>query len=263
MSDVSIYIYFYEGEHLTRNLIDSIVKFTHNINYEIILIDDGSPSKIGEKFREEGYKVIINNDNMGIPHSINIALKHQSKIKVISQNDIIVSENWLYNLLIFWEKYPDFLYVSPFAFNDINLNCNDFNTLVKRYKKDFEQLIYHQYWGGLWLCDNRIVEKNGLYDERFKYFADDCDWCMRLNLNEIPTASTGSSLIMHLTSQTTPQFSTELGNCLSILEEKWKEAPRKPNALIDGVHYTNHPLYNSSCDKYFYSPNSMKGRAWL
>lgn len=260
---VYVYIYFYEGESLTRQCMDAIKYFTNSEDYKFVLVDDGSPSNVGEKFRKEGYEVIRHNENRGIPASINTCLKHEGEIKWITQNDVIVSENWLPPLLEFREKHPEFLYISPFAFDgNIILDHIKFNEKIKNIRHIFKDYVYPQYWGGAWLCDHRILDIVGEYDEQFKYFADDCDYTMRIRNAQAPTVSIGCSLVLHKSSSTmsrSQEFKNHLQSNLDALNKKWKGVTVNPEyKVIDGINYKT-----GNDEGKWNQGMSMKAEAWL
>ena len=68
---VSIIILNYNGNEFLENCIESIFRETKQ-KYELIVVDNNSPDKSGEKFSKkyESCKFILNKDNVGVSEEI-------------------------------------------------------------------------------------------------------------------------------------------------------------------------------------------------
>lgn len=98
---VSIVIPVYNQYQLTKDLLFSILQETKNISYEIIIADDNSTDET--KNIEQNIKNIItvhNPENLGFLKNVNNAVNFANgKYIMLLNNDMIVTENWLCELV--------------------------------------------------------------------------------------------------------------------------------------------------------------------
>lgn len=86
----------------TKLCIESVRKYTTNLNYEIIVVDNKSTDGTVEWLKnQKDIKVIYNSSNMGFPIGCNqgISIATGENILLLN-NDTVVTKNWLKNLLI-------------------------------------------------------------------------------------------------------------------------------------------------------------------
>lgn len=73
--DVSIIIVNYNTKDLTKKCIESVIKYTTNILYEIILVDNASMDGSKELFEKDiRIKYIYNSTNDGFGNANNLGL---------------------------------------------------------------------------------------------------------------------------------------------------------------------------------------------
>lgn len=109
MKDLTISIVNYKSANLVRDCINSILKFTHGITYEIIVIDNCSNDNIRNVVDEfEDVTLILNNKNLGFAAANNLALK-QSKAKyfLLLNPDTFLLNNALNILFNFMENHTN------------------------------------------------------------------------------------------------------------------------------------------------------------
>lgn len=108
--DISIVIVNYNTEEHLKSCLESIFSVTANLDFEVIVIDNNSPSKEIHKFRDIFPKVkfIFNNENLGFGAGCNIGFT-ESKGKYIAfvNPDILFSNNCLYNIIEYFESHDD------------------------------------------------------------------------------------------------------------------------------------------------------------
>lgn len=101
--DVSVLIVNYMTYKKTINAIESILAFTENISYEVILLDNASPNGDGEKLQEyckkqEKVTFIKTEKNIGFAKGNNIALQNAKGEYILFLNsDTVLTTNSLYN----------------------------------------------------------------------------------------------------------------------------------------------------------------------
>ncbi len=105
MQKLSVIILNYNTKELTLKCVDSIVKKTHGVNYEIIVVDNGSIEKIpkGKK-----YKLISSDENLGFAGGNNLAREFvKSEYVLFLNSDTEVNEDTLIESLKYLEENKD------------------------------------------------------------------------------------------------------------------------------------------------------------
>jgi O-antigen biosynthesis protein len=109
---VGIVIVNYNGKDFLRNCLESIKKNTSQINYKIVVVDNGSSKKelffLRKNFKE--VEVIKNSKNLGFPKANNQGCKFLLKKYDLSHlyflnNDTLVTSGWLNEALLVSSKY--------------------------------------------------------------------------------------------------------------------------------------------------------------
>lgn len=126
----SVCVMAYGRLEKTKRCVESILKYTKQVNVELILIDNGSEeSDVFEYFQTVGYpykKIIKITKNLGFIFAQKAAIEvFQSEFFVMVPNDVVVTSNWLSNLLICIESDPTIGFVAPVSSNVSNLQQVD------------------------------------------------------------------------------------------------------------------------------------------
>lgn len=139
---VSIYVLAYNNlEKYTKKCIESILKYSSDIDYELILVDNGSNDGTDKYFENINYhkkKIIKITKNVGAGfYAIDIFKETKGKYIAFICNDVIVTKNWLSNLVKCMES--DFKIgmatpVSDFVSNlqGIDLGYTDLDDMQKK-----------------------------------------------------------------------------------------------------------------------------------
>lgn len=109
MYDVSIIIVNYNTYGLVLQCIESVIKNTSSILYEIIVVDNNSPNREIENLNKvfPQVKLILNNDNSGFGIANNIGNKvANGKFIFLLNSDTIVIDNSIYELYKFMSENP-------------------------------------------------------------------------------------------------------------------------------------------------------------
>ena len=129
--DISVIVCCYNHEKWIERCLRSLLLQEHikNFDYEVIIIDDCSKDnslKVIKNFDYENIKIFKNNKNLGLPKSINKAIRlAKGRYIVRVDSDDYVSRNFLYMCRVF-----------------LNLNREFQAVAVDYYKvKDSEELI--------------------------------------------------------------------------------------------------------------------------
>lgn len=125
MPDVSVCVLAYNRLEKTKRCVESILRYTQPINYELLLVDNGSEDGTLEYFksvRHPNKKIVRITKNLGALYATNLAMRSFSgRYFALVINDAIVTENWLSNLLKCFESDPRIGMVTPGGSNVSNL----------------------------------------------------------------------------------------------------------------------------------------------
>lgn len=104
---VSICILVHNNKHLVEKCIDSIIKYTQGIQYEVIVLNNGSKEKgIQELLKSyDGTLHVIQSDrNIGSPRGMNECVRRARGEYIVTLNsDTEVAENWIQTMLKYME----------------------------------------------------------------------------------------------------------------------------------------------------------------
>lgn len=102
-SEVTIYIVGYNRLEKTKRCVESVLKYTSDVNYDLILVDNGSDDGTFEYFKSINHDkttVIRFNKNYGYKFLFEfLEVRKFSDFCVSLANDIVVTKNWLSNML--------------------------------------------------------------------------------------------------------------------------------------------------------------------
>lgn len=94
---VSVIIVNYNTPDLTLNCVKSVLKFTHNIDYEIIVVDNASPKNkiIADDYKDyKCVKVVFSESNLGFAGGNNLGLKYAvGDLVLLLNSDTILKDN--------------------------------------------------------------------------------------------------------------------------------------------------------------------------
>ena len=109
----------------TRRCVDSILKYTTGIKYELIFLDNGSKRDITEFFRSVDHdrkQIMRFTKTLGVSYpSSTLNLNTLGRFVCILPCDLIVTSNWLKNLLICMKSDERIGMVNPVCSNTSNL----------------------------------------------------------------------------------------------------------------------------------------------
>ena len=126
-SEVTIWIGAYNHFEKTKRCVESVLKFTSDVDYDLVLVDNGAGDETYEYFKSVDYpkKTIIRfNKNTGsaFPFTV-VPIDIISNYFVLLNSDLIVTKNWLSNLLKVMKSDSKIGVVNPSSNNVSNLQC--------------------------------------------------------------------------------------------------------------------------------------------
>lgn len=136
-AEVSVIVVAYNHLEKTRLCVESVIKNTAGIDYELILIDNGSQDETLEYFQSvqcDQKKVIHITNNLGAAYPTSILNPSElGRFICTLPNDVIVTPHWMENLLICMKSDAKIGMVNPVSSNTSNLQC--INLPYKSYKE--------------------------------------------------------------------------------------------------------------------------------
>lgn len=212
---LSIVIINYNQKNLTKVCLEGILKIAPKINYEIIVVDnastDGSQEVIENfKFQISNFKFVLNDQNKGFAAGCNSGIRKSSgKYILILNPDVVVLEGSIEKLYEFMEENKEVGIVGPKLLNPdktTQLSCYRYpawyipilrRTFLGRLNWAKKKLAHylmtdfdHQEakevdWllGACLMIRKEMLEKIGLFDERFFLYFEDIDLCRRAKIN--------------------------------------------------------------------------------
>ncbi|PEA53179.1 glycosyl transferase [Bacillus pseudomycoides] len=180
--------------HYTKQCIDSIRKYTKKESYELIVIDNASTDGTIEWLQLQSDILLMKNTtNVGFPRGCNQGIeKAKGDNILLLNNDVVVTENWLTNLLACLYEQPDTAAVGP-----VTNSASYYSTIPVPYTNIEEMqkfaAMYNQSDATKWeerikligfcmLIKRAVLNEIGLLDERFtpgNYEDDDLSLRMR------------------------------------------------------------------------------------
>lgn len=189
----SIIILTFNQLDYTKECIESIRRYTKPGSYEIIIVDNGSTDSTKEWLdKQNDLEIIFNGYNLGFPKGCNqgIELAKGENILLLN-NDVVVTENWLDNMLLALHSDCNIGAVSC-----VTNNCSYKQTVPTNYGSLVEMQEFAMSFnahdpnkweerlklvGFCFLVKRNVIERVGLLDELFTpgNFEDD-DFSIRI-----------------------------------------------------------------------------------
>lgn len=209
--DVSIIIISWNTMEITCDCLRSIYELTKDVDFEVIVVDNGSTDDSCEVVEEEfpQVKLIKNGKNLGFSKANNIGIKVSTgRYLFLVNSDIIILDACVKKMIQFMDKNPHVGMAGPRILNpDMSLQptCKHYPSLWNNFcqalglnrlfpKSSFFSDWFMSYWqhdtikkvdglGGCFLVVRRkALDEVGLLDEDFFIYGEDIDWCRRFNL---------------------------------------------------------------------------------
>ncbi|TYP75736.1 glycosyltransferase family 2 protein [Paenibacillus methanolicus] len=191
---VSVVLLAYNNLAVTRDCVDSIIANMGDMDYELVLVDNGSTDGTKAYFDSvPGAKVIHLKYNIHLVKGFNMGLMAaEGRYTAAVCNDFIFTSNWIHNLMACIESDPQIGYVSPGATSISNMqqidipfvSIADFQERARAFNisnpsKWEERVVLLP---NVLCCRTALLEKIGYYDTRFyrgEFLDDDISFKIR------------------------------------------------------------------------------------
>ena len=212
---LSIIILNYNTSNITKECIDSIPNF--KFKYEIILIDNNSKDDITPlENAHQNLKFIKNTHNLMFAKGNNNGVKiANGDYIMLLGSDTIIIPRAIESLIKFLDNNTTYGIVAPQLLNKdgtIQPSCRKLPTLWNiimdklSLSSDYKQKNWNhnnsqeveQPQATCIMIRKAIIEKYGLFDERFPLYFNDVDFFKKMKVNNIKTYFLHSSKIYHL-----------------------------------------------------------------
>jgi GT2 family glycosyltransferase len=167
--------------------------------HEVIVVDnasnDGSPEAVAENFRE--VRLVQTGSNLGFSRANNIGIREShGRYLFLINSDVVLLPGCAQRLLAFMEQNPRTGLVGPRLLNadrSYQPSCRNMPTLGRHIARALflnSSLADQAYLGenakpvevlagSFWATRRDAVDVVGNLDERFFFYAEDLDWCLR------------------------------------------------------------------------------------
>jgi len=207
--DLSVIIVNWNTKKLLEDCLRSIFKFTKDVGFEIIIVDngseDGSQAMVEKKFPQ--VKLIPNEDNLGFAKANNQGIKiAKGEYVLLLNSDTYLIENSFKKLVEKADKCDDLGALGPLLLNEdrsIQQSVGFFPNLpqifwwmtfiddlpggivLKPYHVDHDAFYKNGHevdWvtGAAFLIPKKVIDKVGFLDEKIFMYGEDFEWCFRI-----------------------------------------------------------------------------------
>jgi len=206
--DISIIIVNWKVKDLLQKCINSILKYKGNYRIEIFVVDNNSEDGSVEMIRDNYPEVILKalDENIGFGAANNIAIKEARADYIFLLNpDTEITSDFLDNIFTYSRNNPGISIIGPRIINDDGsgqdsirrfpdlisqvlillklrnlLKNNSFinNYLCKDFDYSKEQFV-DQIMGAAMFIHKSVIDKIGVFDEKFFIWFEEVDLCKR------------------------------------------------------------------------------------
>ncbi|MBR3628037.1 MAG: glycosyltransferase family 2 protein [Elusimicrobia bacterium] len=244
---VSIIIPCFNALEYTKQCIESVLLQT-NINYELILINNGSTDGTKEYFKTLKRSLKINKKlnkvtiiqaikNLGVAKALNLGIsKSTGKYVCYLNNDVIVTKDWLKKILkaaksdkqigavgTMFNAFEDKKYLKDVEKNKKLIDVVAQTISVKNSGKIKKAKTIH---GLCMFIKKSVFKKAGLFNENFyPCFGEDIEFCERLKKNGYKLVDATDVFIFHYWNKSvrSKQFNKQNKNIETVMKSHYKK----------------------------------------
>lgn len=268
IKDVSVIIVNWNSGNYLQQTIESLIKETKDIPYEVIVLDNQSKtSDTSYKYMEDvlksmdNVKVVFNEDNLGFAKANNKGIEMAEGRHILLLNpDVILQNNMVKILADFMDSHKEVGMSGPKVLNPDNTfqtTClrgepypsavlAHLSGLAKMFKNnaylnrfalnhlDKDEIHYIAGISGCCMMISRdLIEDVGMFDEQFFMYQEETDWCWRSYQAGWKIAYNPEAVIIHDRGATTKKalFKSNYTFCNSMMKFFKKHHFQRYNAF--------------------------------
>ncbi len=229
--DLSVVIVSYNVVGFLKNCLESILKYTNGIKYEIIVVDNASSDDSVEmlkKFQHDNFRVILAKENGGFAKGNNMGIKEaKGKYILLLNPDTLLLENSLKTMSDWMEAHPDVAVAScqhlnseqkiaptggalpalakvllwAWGLDDLVPIKNSYHPKAKFYNQEFE---LGWVTGAFFMTRSEVVKQVGLLDGNIFMYGEEVEWCWRIKQTGWKIFFTPVTKIIHYERKSSP-----------------------------------------------------------
>ncbi|OIP58179.1 MAG: glycosyltransferase family 2 protein [Candidatus Levybacteria bacterium CG_4_10_14_0_2_um_filter_36_16] len=244
MKKVAIIIINYNREKDTVDCLESILAIESSKNIlTTIVVDNGSKNKFAtnKNYKEIGLKILRSEKNLGFAGGNNFGIKHAlnngADYVLLLNNDTFVDRKFIKELIDVFEEKKDAGIVAPkiyfakgFEFHDRYRaedlgkvfwyagGIMDWNNVIGKHRGvddvdtgQYDKIEKTDFASGCcFLTSREVLEKVGMFDEKFFLYYEESDLCERVKRNGFSIFYTPKSVLWHKNAQSTGGSGSDL-----------------------------------------------------
>ena len=248
--EVSIIIPCFNKVQLTEQCLESIFRLTSkDIKYEVIVVDNASEDSTPEvceqyKSKFPNFTFIRNDDNLGFAKACNQGIEsRKGKHALLLNNDIVVTEDWLKEMLLVINNdpkagivgscllYPESDYIQHCG---VIIGCDGKGVIspyhlgmfTKRSQSPNSQRVIEMMavTGACFLIRDEVISQIGVLDDDYINGYEDIDYCLNAFTNGWKVIYCGKSVLYHFESMSQFRHKYDTVN--------WQRFTRKWNGKV-------------------------------
>ncbi len=236
--DVSFIIPVHNHLDLTRECLESLQATVKGIEYEVILVNDGSDEATAKGLRQlasSPVKLVESPQNQGYAHANNLGATHaRGKTLVLANNDLIFKKGWLEPMLAGLQSAENVglvgnvqRSVSTGEIDHAGAYISPKGTLVHLRSIRNGILGLHRYskvhliTGACCVIPRKLYNRVGGFDEAFLNGGEDVDLCLRLSNLGYQILVANRSVIQHHVSATRKEANLNDEWNSRLLQRRW------------------------------------------
>lgn len=232
--DIDIIIPIYNGLTYVIDCLDSIDKYTTDVNYRLILINDASDAVTSQylnNYVTKNINAIVHSlpENKGFVKACNIGFSLcNAPYVVLVNSDVIVTSGWLRSMLDCAESDPSIASVNPLTNHASQIsvpiapgaNFIGMNDRLKNRKPKYPDIVTGV--GFCMLLRKSILEEVGFFDEIYgRGYCEESDLCMRLTTSGYRTVVADNTYVFHKGGGTFTDRGERYHQNRKIFDQRW------------------------------------------